>query len=122
MEEFRWQRLLRLTRHHGCHDLERPLDWTVGNTLQKISTERINTALRAFHQGTFHGQEGKCPLCDVDLTFIHLLWECTFWEGKVPSLPTQWIERLNAGTEPELWNRGMTQSIFYIQEHGYFQW
>ena len=46
-EEFRWQRLLRLTRHVGCHDLERPLDWTVSNTLQKISTERFNSALRA---------------------------------------------------------------------------
>ena len=117
-EEFRWQRLLRLTRHVGCHDLERPLDWTVSNTLQKISTERFNSALRAFHQGTFHGQSGKCPLCGVELTFIHLLWECTFWDGKVPALPDQWRERLQAGTEPELWNRGMTQSIFYIKDGG----
>lgn len=83
-----------------------------------MSTERFNTAVRAFHQGTFHGQEGKCPLCGVELTFIHLPWECTFWDGKVPALPAQWVERLKAGTEPELWNRGMTQSIFYIPDGG----
>ena len=109
--EFRWQRLLRLTRYEGCHDLERPLDWQVSLTLQKMS-EKNGPALRAFHQGTLHGQQGHCPLCGEDLTFTHLLWQCRFWKGKVKDIPEQWKQRLEAGTEPELWQRGMVQSIF----------
>ena len=115
--ECRWQRLLRLTRYEGCHDLERPLDWQVSLTLQKMS-EKNGPALRAFHQGTLHGQQGNCPLCGEDLTFTHLLWQCRFWKGKVKDIPEEWKSRLAAGTEPELWQRGMVQSIFYIQEGG----
>ena len=33
-EEFKGQRLLRLTRYQGCHELERPLDWVVSKTIQ----------------------------------------------------------------------------------------
>ena len=110
-------RLLRLTRYEGCHDIERPLDWQVSLTLQKMS-EKNGPALRAFHQGTLHGQQGNCPLCGDDLTFIHLLWQCRFWKGKVKDIPEEWKTRLAAGTEPELWQRGMVQSIFYIQEGG----
>ena len=117
-EEFHWQRLLRLTRYEGCHDLERKLDWSVSKTLQKMTSEKIAIGIRALHQGTLHGQTGKCPLCGVELTFIHLLWECSFWEGRVQPLPDQWRDRIQANTEPELWNRGMTQSIFYIQDGG----
>ena len=118
LEEFRWQRLLRLTRYQGCHDLERPLDWTVSLSAQKMRAERQSTALRAFHQGTLHGQEGSCLLCGEDPTFIHLLWQRSFWEGRVKALPTQWQEGLRVGTDPELWNRGMTQSLSYIQDGG----
>ena len=49
IEQFKWQRLLRLTRYEGCHDLERPLDWTVSWKLQKSTRDKIATALRAFH-------------------------------------------------------------------------
>ena len=114
-EEFRWQRLLRLTRYEGCHDLEKQLDWTVSWKLQKTTSDKTATALRTFHQ---HGQQGKCPLCDKDLTFVHLIWECQYWKGRVKELPTQWQERLAHGTEPELWNRGVVQSIFYQVETG----
>ena len=117
-EEFKWQRLLRLTRYEGCHGLERPLDWAVSWRLQKTTSERTATALRTFHQGTLHGQQGTCPLCAKDLTFVHLVWECQYWKGRVKDLPEQWKERLAAGTEPELWNRGMVQSIFYQVETG----
>ena len=115
--EFRRQRLLRLTGYEGCHDLERPLDWQVSLTLQQMA-EKNGPALRALHQGTLHGQQGHCPLCGEDLTFTHLLWQCRFWKGKVKDIPEQWKQRLAAGTEPELWQRGMVQSIFYIQEGG----
>ena len=117
-EEFQWQRLLRLTRYEGCHDLERKLDWSVSKTLQKMTSEKAAVGIRALHQGTLHGQTGTCPLCGVELTFIHLLWECSFWEGRVQPLPQQWRERIQANSEPELWNRGMTQSIFYIPDGG----
>ena len=117
-DEFRWQRLLRLTRYEGCHDLERQLDWQISRVIQKYTDDKLGPALRAFHQGTYHGVSGLCPLCGVDLTFKHLLWECSFWKGKVRDLPDQWKQRLQAGTEPELWQRGMVQSIFYIQEGG----
>ena len=117
-EEFQWQRLLRLTRHTGCHDLERKLDWTVSRTLQKMTSDKVATGIRALHQGTLHGQEGQCPLCGVELTFTHLLWECSFWQGRVRDIPAQWKERIQANSEPELWNRGMTQSIFYIPDGG----
>ena len=86
--------------------------------MEKMCTDKQCTALRAFHQGTLHGQEGSCPLCGEDITFIHLLWQCSFWKGRVKDLPDQWHERLQAGTEPELWNRGMTQSLFYIPDGG----
>ena len=39
-EEFQGQRLLRLTRYEGCHELERKLDWTVSKTLQKMTSEK----------------------------------------------------------------------------------
>ena len=117
-EEFRWQRLLRLTRYEGCHDLERQLDWQISHVIQKYTDDKLGPALRALRQGTYHGVSGTCPLRGVDLTFKHLLWECKFWHGKVKDLPAQWKQRLEAGTEPELWQRGMVQSIFYIQEGG----
>ena len=116
--EFRWQRLLRITRYEGCHDLERLLDWQVSLTLQKMSGDTLGPGLRALHQGTLHGQDGRCPLCGEELTFIHLLWQCSFWKGKAKDLPEQWKERLAAGTEPELWQRGLVQSIFYLQDGG----
>ena len=121
--EFRWQRLLRLTRYEGCHDLERPLDWQVSLTLQKMDDGHNGPALRALHQGTLHGQKGHCPLCGDELTFVHLLWQCRFWKGKVKDLPDQWKQRLEAGTEPELWQRGMVQSIHLLHTrrgHGRF--
>lgn len=117
-EEFRWQRLLRLTRHEGCRDLERQLDWQVSHVIQKYTDDRLGPALRALHQGTLHGLSGTCPLCGVELTFKHVLWECQFWTGKAKELPEQWKQRLAAGTEPELWQRGTAQSIFYIQKGG----
>ena len=43
IEEFQWQRLLRLTRYTGCQDIERKLDWTVSKTLQKTTSDRIAT-------------------------------------------------------------------------------
>lgn len=76
------------------------------------------SALRALHQGTLYGEEGKCPLCNQELTFIHLIWQCQYWKGRVKNLPAQWKECLECGTEPELWNRGMVQSIFYQVETG----
>ena len=97
--------------------LGKALDWQVSLTLQKMA-EKNGPALRALHQGTLHGQQGHCPLCGEDLTFTHLLWQCRFWKGKVKDICEQWKERLAAGTEPELWQRGMVQSIFYIQEGG----
>ena len=90
----------------------------MSKTLQKMTSEKTAVGIRALHQGALHGQSGKCPLCGVELTFIHLLWECSFWEGRVQPLPDQWRDRIQANTEPELWNRGMTQSIFYIPDGG----
>ena len=116
--EFRWQRLLRLTRYEGCQDLERPLDWMISQHIQRSTSEEIATGLRALHQGTLHGISGHCPLCGVDLTFVHLLWECTFWKGRTKALPDEWISRLNFGTDPELWQRGFVQSLFYEPEEG----
>ena len=104
-EEFRWQRLLRLTRYEGCHDLERQLDWQISHVIQKYTDDRLGPASRALHQGTLHGISGTCPLCGVELTFKHVLWECQFWRGKVKDIPDQWKQRLAAGTEPELWQR-----------------
>ena len=49
---------------------------------------------------------------------IYLLWQCSFWKGRVKDIPAQWHERLQAGTDPELWNRGMTQSLFYLPDGG----
>ena len=46
------------------------------------------------------------------------LWQRHFWQGKVKDIPEQWKQRLEAGTEPELWQRGLVQSIFYIKEGG----
>ena len=54
----------------------------------------------------------------MDLTFVHLLWECTFWKGRTKALPEEWISRLNFGTDPELWQRGFVQSLFYEPEEG----
>lgn len=117
-QEFRWQRLLRLTRYEGCHDIERPLDWMISLHIQRSTNEQLATGLRAFHQGTLHGQTGHCPLCRVELTFIHLLLECSFWKGRVKDMPSEWTQRLGAGTDPELWQRGFVQNIFYEPEQG----
>ena len=46
IQEFRWQRLLRLTRYDGCHDLERPLDWMISLHIQRTTSEAIATGLR----------------------------------------------------------------------------
>ena len=117
-QEFRWQRLLRLTRYDGCHDLERPLDWMISQHIQRTTSEAIATGLRAFHQGTLHGLTGHCPLCGVELTFIHLLWQCSFWQGRVKPLSKEWTNCLEVGTDPELWQRGLVQRIFYEPEEG----
>ena len=115
--EFRRQRLLRLTRYEGCHDLERPLDWMISSHIQSTTSNSIATAtgLRAFHQGTIHGH---CPLCGVELTFTHLLRQRSFWKGRVKDLSQEWASRLAAGTDPELWQRGLVQRIFYEPEEG----
>ena len=118
LKEFWWQRLLRLTRYEGCHDMERPLDWMISLHIQRSTSEQLATGLRAFHQGTLHGQTGHCPLCGVELTFTHLIWQCSFWKGRVKDLSPEWSSRLAAGTDPELWQRGFVQSIFYEPEEG----
>ena len=117
-QEFRWQRLLRLTRYEGCHDLERPLDWMISSHIQRTTSDSIATGLRAFHQGVMHGLQGHCPLCGEELSFIHLLWQCSFWKGRVKDLSSEWASRLTAGTDPELWQRGLVQQIFYEPEEG----
>ena len=76
--EFRWQRLLRLTKYEGCHDLERPLDWQVSLTLQKMSEAHNGPALRALHQGTLRGQQGHCPLCGAPSLAMQVLE----WQGQ----------------------------------------
>lgn len=80
---------------------------------QRSTSQELATGLRAFHQGTLHGL-----LCGVELTFTHLLWECGFWKGRVKDLPQEWQERLAAGTDPELWQRGFAQGIFCEPEEG----
>ena len=45
IDEFHWQRLLRLTRYTGCNDLERKLDWTVSKTLQKMTSDKVATGI-----------------------------------------------------------------------------
>ena len=116
LQEFRWQRLLRLTRYEGCNDIERPLDWMISHHIQRTTSEQLATGLRAFHQGTLHG---VCALCGVELTFLHMLWHCSFWKGRVKDLSAEWKSRLEAGTDPELWQRGFVQSIFYEPEEGH---
>ena len=118
LQEFRWQRLLHLTRYEGCHDIERPLDWMISHHIQRTTSDQLATGLQAFHQGTLHGVNGHCPLCGVELTFQHLLWECSFWKGRVKDLSDEWKSRLAAGMDPELWQRGFVQSIFYEPEEG----
>ena len=41
-----------------------------------------------------------------------------FWKGRVKDLSEEWTNRLNAGTDPELWQRGFVQSIFYMSREG----
>ena len=98
--------------------MERQLDWMISLHIQRTTSEQLATGLRAFHQGTLHGVSGHCPLCGVELTFTHLLWECSFWKGRVKDLSAEWTNRLNAGTDPELWQTGFVQSIFYVPEEG----
>ena len=61
-QEFKWQRLIRLTKYNGCEHLEQPLDWTMSHKMQRTTSGRLACALRAFHQGTLHGFKGQCPL------------------------------------------------------------
>ena len=42
--------VLRLNRYQGCEHLEQTLDWTTALKLQNTTSERLATALRAFHQ------------------------------------------------------------------------
>ena len=110
-KELHWQRLMRLTRYQGCDHIGQPLDWTISLKLQNTTSDRLATA---FHQGTLNGQDGHCPLCGAELTFVHLVWECSYWQGKVKELPDEWKDRTSQNIEPEIWNRGISQ--------GYGKW
>ena len=103
-QEFKWQRLIRLTKYRGCEHLEQPLDWTMSLKLQRTTSDRLACALRAFHQGTLHGFTGQCPLCGVELSTVHLVWECSYWQGRVKDIPDEWKDRISQNIEPEIWN------------------
>ena len=108
-QEFKWQRLIRLTKYNGCEHLEQPLDWTMSHKMQRTTSGRLACALRAFHQGTLHGFKGQCPLCGVELSTVHLIWECSYWQGRVKDIPDEWKDRISQNIEPEIWNRGLSQ-------------
>ena len=116
-QEFKWQRLIRLTKYNGCEHLEQPLDWTMSLKLQRTTSDRLACALRAFHQGTLHGFKGQCPLCAVEISTVHLIWECSYWQGRVKDIPDEWKGRISQNIEPEIWHRGLAQLPFR-ERHG----
>ena len=65
--------------------------------MQKTTSDRAGIALMALHQGTMHGH----PLCGPSSI------SCASATSGNAGLPDQWKQRIDAGTEPELWNRGM---------------
>lgn len=46
-----------------------------------------------------------------------MLWECSYWQGKVKEIPDEWKHRINQNIELEIWNRGLSQLPFR-ERHG----
>ena len=71
---------------------------------------KCKPSLQAFHQGTLTTTGAICPRCNVDLAPQHLVWECSYWQQKGKCIPTEWQQRLQAGTDPvAYWARGLVQ-------------
>ena len=48
---------------------------------------------------------------------MHLIWECSYWQGRVKDIPDEWKDRISQNIEPEVWHRGLAQLPFR-ERHG----
>ena len=88
-----------LQQEFGCEHLEQP------------------SAYNPVTDWPLHSSRHDCPLCGTGLSFVHLLWECSYWKGKVKEIPDEWKDRVSHDIEPEIWHRGLSRLPFR-ERHG----
>ena len=71
------------------------------NRLDRTTSDRLAYTV-------YTDKKSQRPLC-AELIFVHLLWERSYWQGKVKDLPDEWKDRIHQNIEPEIWNRGLSR-------------
>ena len=110
--ELREQSHFRVSSLPFCQRARQGLDWQPFRKSLKKLQGIEKTALRSWTQGSLRHSGNSavltCPICNVDLTVQHLVWECSWHATPVPDAwRQQWQSQLN----PELWHRGLVVAI-----------
>ena len=89
--------------------MRRP-DWTVYHRMMRKLKGVGRAAIDAWTQGSLRthtaGDRVVCPMCNVQVTMKHLIWECQYHEQP---LPASWVQDIQANENTMLWSRGLIE-------------
>ena len=102
----------RLRRSLDCQVKQTAFDWTVLRKMMKEATALQKAALLAWHQGSLRTKDNsdmkECPVCKVELTAKHLIWQCKWINDRCRGLPDYLEVMMETDADQELWIRGWT--------------
>ena len=114
--EQKHQRARRIQELEHCFPLMRQPDWTV---YHKVIKGPARAAVDAWTQGSLRthdsGERVLCPLCKVQVTMKHLVWQCKYHEQE---LPDEWQVSIQANEDAMLWARGLIETPQYLPLKG----